>query len=147
MTTQQAPHTPPMWRRFLSLPHTRLGNLAAWLFAASVPLYTWAVVFGGGYTLDWLPRWLDVVLVPVGVVLLIGLVIALPASGVVSSLALGSGERSILVWLAQIPTVLFVLGLLTVFEQRRPLWQLATGVLVWFAIAAGLGYFKRTSTK
>jgi hypothetical protein len=129
-------------RGLFTLPHTAIGKAAAWLFAASVPLYLWAIVFGGGYTLDWLPRWLAAALAPVGVVLLIGLVIALPASGVVSSLALGSGERSILVWLAQIPTVLFVLGLLTVFEQRRPVWQLAVGVLTWVALAAGLAYLK-----
>jgi hypothetical protein len=132
-------------RGLFSLPRTGLGRLAAALFVVSVPLYLWAVVFGGGWgpNLDWLPRWLEVALVPLGVVLLMGLVIVLPASGVVSAIALGAGERSILVWLAQIPTVLFVLGLLTVFEQRRPLWQLAVGVLTWGAIAAGLGYLTR----
>jgi hypothetical protein len=149
MTTQPAPHT-PLWRRFFSLPRTRLGKWAAWLFAASVPLYTWVILFAGGPMPNphgWVPDWLGWAVTALGIVLALSLIIVLPASGVVSSLALGSGERSILVWLAQIPTVLFVLGLLTVFEQRRPWWQLATGVLVWFAIAAGLGYLKRTSTK
>jgi hypothetical protein len=37
--TAYTPHTPPMWRRVFSLPHTRLGWWAVGLSAVSVPLF------------------------------------------------------------------------------------------------------------
>jgi hypothetical protein len=42
MTTQHAPHSPPLWRRFLSLPHTRLGRWAIGLTVGSGTL----LIFG-----------------------------------------------------------------------------------------------------
>ena len=38
MTTQQAPHTPPLWRQVLSLPHTLLGWVAVGLASPALVL-------------------------------------------------------------------------------------------------------------
>ena len=48
MPTGHATHTPPLWRRFLSLPQTPLGWWAVGLLAVSVPYYLWLVPFLGG---------------------------------------------------------------------------------------------------
>jgi hypothetical protein len=45
--TAYTPHTPPMWRRVFSLPHTRLGWWAVGLSAVSVPLFLWLNLFAG----------------------------------------------------------------------------------------------------
>ena len=84
MTTQHAPHTPPMWRRFLSLPHTRLGWLAVGLAGIFWALTVYFAVY------------------PAGLVVLVWL-LASAASGVVALIALLRGhEQSALVWVAML---------------------------------------------
>ena len=46
MTTQHAPYTPPMWRRFLSLPHTRQGWLAVGVASPSLLITAFYIVPG-----------------------------------------------------------------------------------------------------
>jgi hypothetical protein len=65
------------------------------------------------------------------------------ASGVVGSLALGAGERSLLVWFAQVPAALFFAVLVTAFEQRNPWFIGPVAVLVWAVIAFSLFFSKR----
>jgi hypothetical protein len=45
MNAEHAPHTPPLWRRFLSLPKTRLGWWSVGLTAAFL-LYLFALTIG-----------------------------------------------------------------------------------------------------
>ena len=62
MTTQHTPHTPPLWRRVISLPTTRLGWLSLVLATVSVVLLTFAVAavispfafMALGIELDWI---------------------------------------------------------------------------------------------
>ena len=91
MTAHHAPHT-PLWRKVISLPHTRLGWWAVGLALTFVVL----IIFG--YNV--LPLY--------GIVLLFcGL-----CSGVLGLFAvLGRHERSALVWLAMLPG-LFALAFL-----------------------------------
>jgi hypothetical protein len=70
-----------------------------------------------------------------------------PASGVVGSLALAAGERSLLVWFAQVPAALFFAGLLTVFEQGNPWVRGPVGILIWAVIAFSLIYLKRSAAR
>jgi hypothetical protein len=44
MSAQRAPHTPPLWRRVLSLPQTRLGWWAIGLAVTFVVLLIFGVV-------------------------------------------------------------------------------------------------------
>jgi hypothetical protein len=87
MTAQHAPHTPPLWRRFFSLPRTILGWLSVVLIAVPMGLF-----FLGIDLIQMVSPW----------VLICG-----PASIVVGLIAvIWRHERSALVWLAM------VLGLL-----------------------------------
>jgi hypothetical protein len=143
MTAQQTPHTPPLWRKFLSLPHSRLGWWAVGLSAGSVPLFLWLLLFAGGPMPDphtWVAPWLSWAVTALAVILAIMLLVVPLASGVVGSLALGAGERSLLVWFAQVPAALFFAGLVTAFEQRNP-WG-AVSVLVWAVIAFSIFYLR-----
>jgi hypothetical protein len=145
MTAQQAPHTPPMWRQFLSLPHTRPGWWAVGLSGVSVPLFLWLLLFAGGPMPDphtWVPPWLSWAVTALAVILAIMVLVVPLASGVVGSLALGAGERSLLVWVAQVPAALFCLGLVTAFEQRNPWFIGPISVLVWAVIAFILIYLR-----
>ena len=145
MTTGHAPHTPPLWRKFLSLPHTRLGWWAVGLSGVSVPLFLWLLLFAGGPMPDphtWVPPWLSWAVTALAVILAIMVLVVPLASGVVGSLALGAGERSLLVWFAQVPAALFFLGLVTAFEQRNPWFIGPISVLVWAVIAFILIYLR-----
>ena len=149
MTAQQAPPT-PLWRRFLSLPHTRLGWLAVGLSAVSVPLFLWLLLFAGGPMPDphsWVAPWLSWAVTALAVILAIMVLVVPLASGVVGSLALGAGERSLLVWFAQVPAALFFAGLVTAFEQRNPWFIGPVAVLVWAVIAFGIWYSKHLGRK
>ena len=146
MTAQQAPHTPPLWRKFLSLPHTRLGWWAVGLSAGSLPLFLWLHLFAGGPMPDphtWVPPWLSWAVTALAVILAIMVLVVPPASGVVGSLALAAGERSLLAWFAQVPAALFFAGLLTVFEQGNPWVRGPVGILIWAFIAFSLFLSKR----
>ena len=100
MTAQQVPHAPPMWRKYLSLPRTRLGWLSVVLTAVSVTLLFMLIRFVGGdvvfMAMLFEPSW---VASPVLAGLLAGAVVGLLA-------LLRSQERSVLVWLAMVPTAL-----------------------------------------
>ena len=96
MTAQHAPHTPPLWRRFLSLPHTRLGwwavGLAGTFWALQAIIRTSdfeAVMQSLSGEVQWLVIW--------------ALVLPGVAGTVVALIALLRGlERSALVWLAMV---------------------------------------------
>ena len=154
MTAQRAPHT-PLWRRGFSLPHTRLGWWAVGLSAVSVPLFLWLNLFTGfGPSLvdlpdphSLVPPWLGVAVTVLALILVIMVLVVPPASGVVGSLALGAGERSLLVWFAQVPAALFCFGLLNIFQEGS-LWGLvrgSVGVLVWAVIAFSIIHLKRSA--
>jgi hypothetical protein len=146
MTTQQVPQTPPLWRRVLSLPHSRLGKWAIGLAAGSVPLFLWLLLIVQGPFSDphtWVPPWLSWAVTALAVILAIMVLVVPLASGVVGSLALGAGERSLLVWFAQVPAVLFFLLLVTAFEQDGPWVRGPVSVLVWAVIAFSLILSKR----
>ena len=138
MTAQQAPHTPPLWRKFLSLPQTRLGWWAVALAVlASIAL---VMVFTIPDPEDSVspPLW-NVVLGPIAAIT--GLVAPL-AGGVVGSLALAAGERSLLVWFAQVPAAIFFAVLTSIFHEGSFWVNGSPGVLVWAAIAFGIGYLR-----
>ena len=96
MAAQHAPHTPPLWRKVLSLPKTRLGWLSVGLAATFVVL----LIFGyGGVALPFY-----------GIALLLcGL-----CGGAVGLLAVvRRRERSGFVWLAMVPglvALVFLIG-------------------------------------
>lgn len=93
MTAQHAPHTPPLWRKFLSLPQTGIGWWAIGLTVGSALL----LIFGGisGVVAD-----------PVLVMMIF--IAGLLAGAVVGLIALlrSQQERSVLVWLAMVPVAL-----------------------------------------
>jgi|SRR5215207_212888 len=115
MGAQYVPHT-PLWRKVLSLPHTRLGWWAVGLSAGGVVLLLWVFLFAGG-PVDmpdphtWVAPWLSWAVTALAVILAIMLLVVPLASGVVGSLALAAGERSLLVWFAQVPAALILRSL------------------------------------
>jgi hypothetical protein len=99
MTTQQAPHTPPLWRKFLSLPQTGIGWWAVGLASPIWALWLYGLVanlLSGEITVE-----------GVVMVLLFTGPLGIPAAlaGLVAEL---SHERSGLVWLAMVPVLTFV---------------------------------------
>jgi hypothetical protein len=151
MTAQHAPHTTPLWRKYLSLPHTRLGWWAVGLSALSAVLFLWLNIFAGagpslvGPVSDlhgWVAPWLSPVVTLVAVVLALMVLVVPLASGVVGALALGAGDRALLVWFSQVPPVLFVVLVMNAFHEPSP-WALvrtAPGILIWAAVAVSLAY-------
>ena len=104
MTTQHAPHSPPMWRKFLSLPHTRLGWWAIglsgtfWVLQAT---QDWVFTAIAMESLSGVEQWL----------VIWALVLPGVAGTVVASIALLRGlERSALVWLAMVAGLPAFLG-------------------------------------
>ena len=109
MTTQHVPRTQPMWRKFLSLPHSRLGWVAV---ALGVPVFVlWFLVIPimallgvGGFEWSWdLRDWAYVALFMLTVLGWLGIPGAL--AGLIA--VLRSHERSALVWLAIVPYLLY----------------------------------------
>ena len=151
MTAQHVPHT-PLWRKVLSLPHTRLGRWAVGLSAVSVALFLWLLLFASAPVPNWhtwVPPWLWWAVPPLAVILALMVLVVPLASGVVGSLALGAGERSLLVWVAQVPAALFFAGLLNIFQEPSP-WgwvRAAVGVLIWAVIAFNIWNSKRLGRK
>ncbi len=143
MTTQQASPT-PLWRRVLSLPHTRLGWWAVGL--AGIASIAFVLFYALPDPEDSVnpPLW-NVVLEPIAFIT--GLVGAL-AGGVVGSLALGAGERSLLAWVAQVPAALLFVGLFSIFREH-PQWvkQISAGVLVWAFIAFSIIFLRILRSK
>jgi hypothetical protein len=85
---------------------------------------------------------------PVVALILAFIVLVVPlASGVVGSLALAAGERSLLVWFAQVPAALLFFALFTIFEQGNPWVRGPVGVLGWAVIAFTIIYFKRSAER
>jgi hypothetical protein len=100
MATQYTPHT-PLWRKFLSLPQTRLGWAAVVMASPFLALWVYGLVAtllsGDAITVE-----------GVGMVLLVTgpLGIFGAAAGVFALLR--SHERSLLVWLAMVPVLTFL---------------------------------------
>ena len=104
MTTQQAPHTPPLWRKFLSLPHTRLGWWAVGLAGAFVALFivNAAVLLPAPGVVPLREAFVGIALLSCGI-----------GGGLAALVALSRGhDRSWLVWLALLPAlfVIFMIG-------------------------------------
>ena len=132
MTTQQAPHTPPR-RRFLSLPRTRLGWWAVALAGiASILFVLEAFPIPDPQDSVNPPLW-NVALELIGLPIFI---VAPLAGGVVGALALGAGERSLLVWFAQVPPAIFMAVLVNLFQEGSPWGRASIGVLLWVFWAA-----------
>jgi hypothetical protein len=94
MSAQHAPHTPPTWRRVISLPRTPFGWLSVVLIGVPVALFFFGVIVYEEKLIE-VPGWVDPLLqayVLMGVSLLAGAVVGLIA-------LLRSQERSVLVWL------------------------------------------------
>ena len=147
MTAQHAPHTPPMWRQVLSLPQSRLGWLAVGLSAVGVALV---------FMLFMLGRFFGIIPEGYGVGALITtlLITSLLGGGVVGSLALGAAERSLLVWVTQVPTALFfafftsfLLGEGNYPWVNYPWVRPSLGVLFWAVIALGIIYLMRSAER
>jgi hypothetical protein len=103
MTTQQAPHT-PLWRRFLSLPHTRLGRWAIGLSAGSGLLLIFGLFLNAFVGLGVSP-WVWVILIA-GVLAgaVIGLIALLRSPQHAPPIPLS--RRVLFVWLAMAPIAL-----------------------------------------
>jgi hypothetical protein len=143
MTTQHAPHTPPLWRRFLSLPHTRLGWWAVGLATvglASIALIAFVALVDIELEHTVNPPWLGAVL---DILLLITVLVAPLGGLVVGSLALGAGERSMLVWAALVPSAVFFVGLATIFQEGYIWVKASIGVLFWAVITFSLIYLSQ----
>jgi hypothetical protein len=113
MTVQQAPHTPPMWRKFLSLPHTRLGWVAV---ALAAPVFVFGVLvlpvmaLVGGMGLEWtwdLRGWARGWAYVALFMLKVAGYWTIPAAVAGLIAVLRSHERSWLVWLALVPYLLY----------------------------------------
>jgi len=87
MTTQHVPHT-PLWRRFLSLPRTRLGW---WAIGLAAPALVLLLPLQLGHN-DW-PA--------------ITMLASAGAGGLAGLIALAR-DPSLLVWVAQVPALFFV---------------------------------------
>ena len=97
----------------------------------------------------WVPPWLSWAVTALAVILAIMLLVVPLASGVVGSLALAVGERSLLVWFAQVPAALFFVLLFNAFQEPSP-WgwvRTAVGVLIWAVIAFNIWNIKRLGRK
>ena len=106
MTAQHAPHTTPLWRQILSLPHTPLGWWAVGLVAFAFS-FTVANIIVFEVLIE--APWEDAVLETIGLFLILPTFLVGPVGASAGGLALiWSHERSGLVWLA------LVLGFLPV---------------------------------
>jgi hypothetical protein len=136
MTAQHAPQTPPLWRRFLSLPRTRQGWWAIGLASSALIAFVTLNFIDPEHTVS--PPWLGAELAALSsITVLVGAL----GGGVVGSLALGAGDRSLLVWLAQVPVALLFVGKFSSIFQENPLWVgLSVGVLFWALIASVIAF-------
>jgi hypothetical protein len=108
MTAQHAPHTPPLWRKFLSLPHTRLGWWAVGLAAPALVFMAFTNVLAIPNTdtpqLEILgatvPTWggQDLLLA----IVFFGWLVSALVGGVVGFIAVAR-DRSLLLLVAQVP--------------------------------------------
>ena len=137
MTTQQAPHTPPMWRRVFSLPRTRLGWWAVGLSGLGVVFSRIFGIIQEGYGVG--------ALITTALIMTL-LITGLLGGGVVGAIALGAAERSLLVWLAQVPTALFF-GFMFGFGFHEGNFPFILGVLIWALIALGIIYLRRSAQR
>ena len=138
MSAGHAPHTPPVWRQVLSLPHTLVGWWAIGLAAPALFFWALRTNINDGYLSIWgvsLPS------VP-WVVLLIFYTWALSslAGGLVGLIAVAH-DRSLLVWVAQVPG-LIAFSILFVFGREGSPWiPLLTPVLIWAVLNFGIILF------
>jgi hypothetical protein len=122
MTAQHAPHSPPLWRKFLSLPHTRLGWVAVGL--ASPVWAFWLYVLYSIYGI--IPSLLSGNEIPMEAVeglyfvLLFSGLLVIPGAAAGVFALLRSHDRSLLVWLAIVPALIFV-ALVFLFSLVSPI--------------------------
>ena len=104
MTTQHAPHTPPLWRKFLSLPHTRLGRWAIGLSVGSALLLIFGLFLNVNAGLGVSP-WVWMILIA-GILAgaVVGLIALLRSPQHAPPIPLS--RRVLFVWLAMVPIVL-----------------------------------------
>ena len=111
MAAGHAPHTPPLWRQFLSLPQTRQGWLAVGLASPSLLIMAFSVVptllWGGGLLDMNQAGILGTVVFPI-IWVFSGLVGGAAAWGAVR----GEHERSLLVVVSMVPGLLLVASVL-----------------------------------
>ena len=62
--------------------------------------------------------------------------------GIVGALALGSGERSLLVWVSQVPAAFLFAGMTSIFQEGSFFINGSVGVLIWAAIGFGIFYLR-----
>jgi hypothetical protein len=126
MTTQHAPHTPPLWRKFLSLPQTGIGWAAVGLAGLVWALWLFGIIATllNGDAIGW-----------EGV--LFGLFFSAPLliPGAVAGLIalLLNRDRSLLVWLTMV-SYLLSLAVVLMFIGREPEWL----IMITLPVAATL---------
>ena len=98
---QQSPHTTPLSRRVLSLPHTRLGWVAVGMASPVWALWIYSIIAtllsGAAITYE-----------GVFFVLLFSGLLVIPGAAAGVFALLRSHDRSLLVWLAIVPALLFI---------------------------------------
>jgi hypothetical protein len=133
-----------MWRRVFSLPRTRLGWWAVGLSGLGLVFGRIFGIIQEGYGVG--------ALITTALIMTL-LITGLLGGGVVGAIALGAGERSLLVWVAQVPTALFFAFFTSFFlgqggEGNYPLWVAPSlGVLFWALIALGIIYLMRSAQR
>jgi hypothetical protein len=135
MTTRQTPQT-PIWRRVLSLPRMRLGWWAAGL--AGITLLAAVLIPPDPEDAINPSQWdyiLEILTVPTT---LVGALVG----GIVGALALGAGERSLLVWVSQVPAAFLFAGMTSIFQEGSFFINGSVGVVIWAAIAFGIFYLR-----
>jgi hypothetical protein len=147
VTAQQAPH-PPLWRRFLSLPHTLLGWWAIGLSGIGMVLTSLFDNATFDHIFDVLLKILGMTGTWMGTVLMVAVTVTgiiSVLSGPVVALIAVVRDRSLLVWVAMVPGVLVLSGLAKIVMSKEigtgelPIWYgLPIGVLLWAVLVISL---------
>jgi MFS family permease len=143
MTTGHAPHTPPLWRRVRSLPHTRLGRWAIGLTGGSALLLSFGLFLNGDAVGVGVSPWVWMILVA-GILAgaLVGLIALLRSPQHAPPIPLS--RRVFFVWLAMVPVALvaavpiaFMAQFLS-YEVRHDVSIVSTVVLPLVGMTAGV---------
>jgi hypothetical protein len=137
MTTQHAPHTPPLWRKFLSLPHTLMGW---WAIGLATPALAWIVLEISGWPLFLFPEYVG------SFIGITAFLVGLPGGGF-GLVAVGQRDLSWLVWVSQVPA--FLVLAFYVWASRSSsighdasVWvTLPISILLWALLNVGIILF------